>query len=223
MAPGGVAAVAPDSRRQPHGRRRAQAADIRGRRAGGDDRCSRPRFWPMLMRGSRGLAESYAREWWDSPDLVAVIRLAARNAVLIDRVRAIERPAVGAAPARPGADAPPHPAAQPARCGRALRPRQRAVSADARPDDDVLLRAVRAARDDASGGVGGQAGAGLRAPPDRTRGSRPGDWDRLGRLRRPRRRHPWLPRGHHHNLLRAARLRPGAGAARRPARTGSPC
>jgi cyclopropane-fatty-acyl-phospholipid synthase len=46
-----------------------------------------PGFWRMLMRGSRGLAESYARGWWDSPDLVAVVRLAARNAVLIDRVR----------------------------------------------------------------------------------------------------------------------------------------
>jgi cyclopropane-fatty-acyl-phospholipid synthase len=51
-----------------------------------------PRFWPMLMRGSRGLAESYAQGLWDSPDLVAVIRLAARNAVLIDRVRAVTAP-----------------------------------------------------------------------------------------------------------------------------------
>jgi cyclopropane-fatty-acyl-phospholipid synthase len=49
-------------------------------------------FWPMLMRGSRGLAESYAQALWDSPDLVAVIRLAARNAVLIDRVRALTVP-----------------------------------------------------------------------------------------------------------------------------------
>jgi cyclopropane-fatty-acyl-phospholipid synthase len=47
-----------------------------------------PQFWRMLMRGSRGLAESYTRGMWESPDLVAVIRLAARNAVLIDRVRA---------------------------------------------------------------------------------------------------------------------------------------
>ncbi len=46
-----------------------------------------PLFWRLLMRGSRGLAESYAQGQWDSPDLVAVIRLAARNAVLIDRVR----------------------------------------------------------------------------------------------------------------------------------------
>jgi cyclopropane-fatty-acyl-phospholipid synthase len=51
-----------------------------------------PRFWAMLMRGSRGLAESYAQGIWDSPDLVAVIRLAARNAVLIDRVRAVTAP-----------------------------------------------------------------------------------------------------------------------------------
>ena len=51
-----------------------------------------PRFWRMLMRGSRGLAESYAQGMWDSPDLVAVIRLAARNAVLIDRVRAVTAP-----------------------------------------------------------------------------------------------------------------------------------
>jgi cyclopropane-fatty-acyl-phospholipid synthase len=50
------------------------------------------RFWRMLMRGSRGLAESYADGMWDSPDLVAVIRLAARNAVLIDRVRVFTAP-----------------------------------------------------------------------------------------------------------------------------------
>jgi cyclopropane-fatty-acyl-phospholipid synthase len=50
------------------------------------------RFWPMLMRGSRGLAESYAQRLWDSPDLVAVIGLAARNAVVIDRVRALTAP-----------------------------------------------------------------------------------------------------------------------------------
>ena len=51
-----------------------------------------PRFWPLLMRGSRGLAEAYAQGLWDSPDLVAVVRLAARNAVVIDRVRATTAP-----------------------------------------------------------------------------------------------------------------------------------
>ncbi len=50
------------------------------------------RFWRMLMRGSRGLAESYAQGMWDSPDLVAVIRVAARNAFVIDRVRSVTAP-----------------------------------------------------------------------------------------------------------------------------------
>jgi cyclopropane-fatty-acyl-phospholipid synthase len=47
-----------------------------------------PEFWRSLLRGSLGLAEGYAAGAWDSPDLVAVIRLAARNAALIDRTRA---------------------------------------------------------------------------------------------------------------------------------------
>jgi cyclopropane-fatty-acyl-phospholipid synthase len=46
------------------------------------------RVWPMLLRGSRGLAEAYAQGLWDSPDLVALIRLAARNASGLDRLRA---------------------------------------------------------------------------------------------------------------------------------------
>ena len=49
-------------------------------------------FWRMVMRGSRGLAESYFEGVWDSPDLVAVIRLAARNASLIDDVRRFTAP-----------------------------------------------------------------------------------------------------------------------------------
>jgi len=47
-----------------------------------------PRVWLMLLRGSRGLAEAFARGLWDSPDLVALIRLAARNASGLDRLRA---------------------------------------------------------------------------------------------------------------------------------------
>jgi cyclopropane-fatty-acyl-phospholipid synthase len=46
------------------------------------------RLWLMLLRGSRGLAEAFARGLWDSPDLVALIRLAARNASRLDRLRA---------------------------------------------------------------------------------------------------------------------------------------
>ncbi|MGH2908308.1 MAG: class I SAM-dependent methyltransferase [Solirubrobacteraceae bacterium] len=51
-----------------------------------------PGFWKALLRGSRGLAESYAAGLWDTPDLVAVIRLAARNAIVIDRVRRCTAP-----------------------------------------------------------------------------------------------------------------------------------
>ena len=51
-----------------------------------------PGFWKALMRGSRGLADSYAAGLWDTPDLVAVIRLAARNAVVIDQVRRYTAP-----------------------------------------------------------------------------------------------------------------------------------
>jgi len=43
-----------------------------------------PRFWPMLLRGSRGMAEAYMDGLWDSPDLTAVVRVAARNAGELD-------------------------------------------------------------------------------------------------------------------------------------------
>lgn len=46
-----------------------------------------PAAWPLLLRGSRGLAESYARGYWDSPDLATLIRVAALNAGAIDRFR----------------------------------------------------------------------------------------------------------------------------------------
>lgn len=46
-----------------------------------------PRVWRKLLRGSRGLAESYFEGMWDSPDVTAVVRLAARNVEGIDRLR----------------------------------------------------------------------------------------------------------------------------------------
>ena len=45
------------------------------------------KFWRALLRGSRGLAESYADGLWDSPDLTALIRLGARNAAQLDAPR----------------------------------------------------------------------------------------------------------------------------------------
>jgi cyclopropane-fatty-acyl-phospholipid synthase len=45
-------------------------------------------MWRMALTGSRGLAEAFARGMWDSPDLTALVRLAARNAAGLDRLRA---------------------------------------------------------------------------------------------------------------------------------------
>ncbi len=45
------------------------------------------RAWVSLLRGSRGLGESYMAGLWDTPDLTAVIRVAARNVHGIDRIR----------------------------------------------------------------------------------------------------------------------------------------
>jgi cyclopropane-fatty-acyl-phospholipid synthase len=46
-----------------------------------------PRTWPALLRGGLGLGESYVAGWWDTPDLTAVIELAARNMDTVDGVR----------------------------------------------------------------------------------------------------------------------------------------
>jgi cyclopropane-fatty-acyl-phospholipid synthase len=45
------------------------------------------RLWPMLAHGSRGLADGYIDGLWDSPDLTAVVRVAARNATALDHWR----------------------------------------------------------------------------------------------------------------------------------------
>ncbi|MGN6870711.1 MAG: class I SAM-dependent methyltransferase [Solirubrobacteraceae bacterium] len=46
-----------------------------------------PRMWRAGLAGSRGLADAYADGLWDSPDVVALVRLAARNAPGLDRLR----------------------------------------------------------------------------------------------------------------------------------------
>lgn len=46
-----------------------------------------PRTWGMLLRGSLGLADAYAQGLWETPDLVALIRLGARNAAAMGRAR----------------------------------------------------------------------------------------------------------------------------------------
>lgn len=51
-----------------------------------------PRTWRKLLGGSRGMAEAFAQGLWDSPDLVALIGLAARNAGGLDRLRSLLAP-----------------------------------------------------------------------------------------------------------------------------------
>jgi cyclopropane-fatty-acyl-phospholipid synthase len=46
-----------------------------------------PEAWRRILRGSTGLAESYVDGMWDVDDMVALIRLAARNMQGLDRVR----------------------------------------------------------------------------------------------------------------------------------------
>jgi cyclopropane-fatty-acyl-phospholipid synthase len=50
-------------------------------------RVSDPRAWNAVLHGSRGLADGYADGLWDTPDLVAVIRVAARNVRGLDAAR----------------------------------------------------------------------------------------------------------------------------------------
>ena len=47
-----------------------------------------PSFWGSLLRGSRGLGESYSAGAWDCDDLVTLVRIAAREVARLDRLRA---------------------------------------------------------------------------------------------------------------------------------------
>lgn len=56
-------------------------------------RINTERAWGALLHGSRGLADAYADGWWDADDLAAVIRVAARNAPVLDAWRRHAAPA----------------------------------------------------------------------------------------------------------------------------------
>ena len=56
-------------------------------------RVNSPQLWPRLLHGSRGLAEAYMQGLWESPDLTAVVRVAARNATSLDGWRRRVSPA----------------------------------------------------------------------------------------------------------------------------------
>ena len=56
-----------------------------------------PAFYRALLRGSVGLAEAHMDGLWSSPDLVALVRLGARNGEALDRPRRWLRPLIGPA------------------------------------------------------------------------------------------------------------------------------
>jgi len=56
-----------------------------------------PRFYRQLLRGSIGLGESYVDGLWECSDLVTMTRIAARNAVKLDRLRRAAAPLLGPA------------------------------------------------------------------------------------------------------------------------------
>ena len=96
---------------------------------------------------------------------------------------------------------PPSKQRRPAQHRRPLRPLERLLRPDARPDDGVLVRLLRRGRDTsleaAQVAKFEMIAAKLRPGP---RGPRDGDRHRLGRVRDPRRRTARLPRHHDHDL-----------------------
>ena len=46
-----------------------------------------PRAWTGMLRGSTGFGEGYVEGYWDSDDLVALVRIAARNTPAMDALK----------------------------------------------------------------------------------------------------------------------------------------
>ena len=93
-----------------------------------------------------------------------------------------------------------------------LRPGQRLLPAVPRRDADVLLRGLRDARPDACGRAAEQVPADRGRSRAVCRPARPGDRERVGRLRAVRGGRARLPRDDDHDLARAARARNRAGS-----------
>ena len=104
------------------------------------------RRWPgCSLGGETGAGEAYMDGLWSSPDLPALLRLAARNREALALSGGWWRvPAPAAADAR-APRAAQHARRQPPQHRRALRPGQRLLPAVPRRDDDLLERRVRLA------------------------------------------------------------------------------
>ena len=153
---------------------------------------------------------------WSSPDLAALLRLAARNREALALVgRLVPRPGPAArGRSRTGRDA--TRAGQPAQHRGALRPRQRPLPAVPRRDDDVLERGLRVAGPVARRRAAQQVPASSPSAPGCGAAARPGDRHRLGRLRAVRGRRAGLPGDVDHDLAASSTSWPASGS-RRPA------
>ena len=201
---------------RPHRLRRGRPA---GHRRGPLARAT----WRELLRGSRGLGESYADGLWDTPDLTAVIRVAARN--VRRHRRAAPPPVAGprALPARPRRLTRNTPQRAPQGHRRALRPRQRALRAMLDPTmmyscavferRDPTLEEAQVAKLER---ICDKLDLGAGRP-------RAGDRHRLGRLRGARRERRAAAASRRRRSPRAARARRRARRATPASRTASRC
>ena len=165
----------------------------------------------MILHGEVGMGEAYMDGLWSSPDLLALIELAALNRSALTFTKKwwrlpLEAPAPAPAPGTAQHEGP----GPPEHLG-PLRPGQRLLPAVPGRDDDLLQRRVRVAGAVARGRPAEQVPPARRGRgPDR-RDARPGDRVGLGRLRAVRGRGAGLPGDLDHHLRGAARPRPGAG------------
>ena len=141
------------------------------------------------LHGSVGLGEAYVDGLWETDDLVALIRIAARELRQPRRPARRRRPPARRSCTGCAASSPRTPASGARRQHlRPLRPRQRPLRRLPRRADDVLLRLLPARGREPRGGAAGEARPDLRAPPARPREPPAGDRHRLGRAGDPRRR-----------------------------------
>ena len=164
-----------------------------------------PAAWRGPLHGSVGLGEGYVDGLWETDDLVALIRIAARELRGLDGLRGAVARSRGLLHrlrrlvpenTRGGARQ---------QHLRPLRPRQRPLRLLPRRADDVLLRLLPAAGREPRGGAGRQARPDLRAAAARAREPPARDRHRLGRAGDPRRPPARLPGDDDDDLPRAAR------------------
>ena len=143
-----------------------------------------PAAWRGPLRGSVGLGETYVDGLWETDDLVALIRIAARELRDLDGLRgAVARPRGLLHRVRRLVPENTR-TRRPQQHLRPLRPRQRPLRRLPRRADDVLLRLLPERGREPRGGAAGEARADLRAAAARPREPPAGDRQRLGRARR---------------------------------------